>query len=117
MKNLAPRVVSGLKAAYGYRPSFQMVAAFAILALAVSPASATTAGGVTTIANSINSGFDSIFSLGQKVVGGIALVMALWWGFKWITGDAEAMKKCIGTGIAGIVVYNLKSIIALFGLS
>lgn len=116
MKTLATRFNNGLKAARGFRPSFRTVAVMAALVLAASPAFAGGTG-VDGIADDINSGFDSIFELGQKVVGGVALAMALWWGFKWITGDAEAMKKCIGTGIAGIVVYNLDAIIGLFGIS
>lgn len=116
MKILAS-LSNGLKAAKSYRPSFRTVAMMAIFVLAASPAFATTAGGVDGIAKNINDGFNNIFSLGQKVVGGVALAMALWWGFKWITGDGEAMKKCIGTGIAGIVVFNLKLIIGLFDLS
>lgn len=92
------------------RNAMPMLVVMAVLMAAGSANAETT----TSIGTKISGGFMAIFNTGKLVVGGIATAMALFWGFKWITGDQEAMKKAIGTGIAGLVVYNLDVIIKLF---
>lgn len=81
--------------------------------LAAEPAHATT----TSVGTAINSGFKSIYDIAKIAIGGVALAMGVWHGFKWFGGDQEAPKKLAMVGIIGIVMLNLDTILGLFGLT